>query len=78
MDGTGAAARQETVVLRGSRIESVGGDPAVPPGARVIDAAGQTLLPGLFDLHTHLSASAASGLRRGLGKELWRRTWRAE
>ena len=31
---------------------------------------GQTLLPGLFDLHTHLSASAVTGLAGDWGKSL--------
>ena len=48
VDGTGAPAREATVVIRGSRIEAVGKDAEVPAGARVVDAAGQTLLPGLF------------------------------
>lgn len=55
IDGTGAAPRKETVLMRGDRIDAAGPDIAVPPGARVIDASGQTLLPGLFDLHTHIS-----------------------
>src|SRR5205809_915247 len=69
-DGTGAPARQVTVVINGARIEAVAADAAVPAGARVIDAAGQTLLPGLFDLHTHLSASAVTGLSGDWGKSL--------
>lgn len=58
IDGTGAPPRQATVVIRGGRIESVGDGP-IPADARVIRAGNRTLLPGLFDLHTHLSASAA-------------------
>jgi cytosine/adenosine deaminase-related metal-dependent hydrolase len=44
-----------TVVLRGERIVAVGpdGSVAVPSGARVIDATGKTVLPGLWDMHTH-------------------------
>jgi len=44
------------VVVRGDRIVSVGGvsDP-MPPGARVIDLSTRTGLPGLIDLHTHMT-----------------------
>ena len=60
VDGTGAAARIETVLLRGDHIVAVSPDVVVPKGARVIDGSGQTLIPGLFDVHTHLMASAGS------------------
>ena len=45
-----------TIVVRGELIESVGPDGRipVPAGAEVIDAAGKTLLPGLWDMHVHL------------------------
>ena len=58
IDGTGAPARAETVIVRGDRIVAVGSDVQVPRDAQVIRADGETLLPGLFDLHTHLNASA--------------------
>jgi imidazolonepropionase-like amidohydrolase len=70
LDGTGAAARPATVLIRGSRIEAVGADVAIPPGARIVEAAGQTLIPGLFDLHTHLAASAVTGAGADWGKNL--------
>lgn len=46
-----------TVVVRGNRIHSVGADGSleVPEEADVIDAAGRTLLPGLWDMHVHLN-----------------------
>src|ERR1044071_1607515 len=46
-----------TVVVEGSRVTAVGADGqvAIPPGARRIDARGKTLLPGLWDMHAHMS-----------------------
>lgn len=46
-----------TVVITGNRITAVGpdGKVPVPEGAQVVTATGQTLLPGLWDSHGHLS-----------------------
>ena len=70
MDGTAEPPREATVIIRGQRIEAVGPRLPVPPGARVIRAKGHTLLPGLFDLHTHLPYSAVAGLSGDWGKIL--------
>ncbi|HET6602709.1 MAG TPA: amidohydrolase family protein [Xanthomonadaceae bacterium] len=44
-----------TVVVRGNRIAAVDRSErvAVPEGARVIDATGRTIMPGLVDTHAH-------------------------
>jgi imidazolonepropionase-like amidohydrolase len=44
------------VLVRGDRIAAVGPAETVsaPPGAVVIDLPGETLIPGLMDLHSHL------------------------
>ena len=56
-DGTGRAPVPNAVTLvRGDRILCAGsaGECPVPEGARVIDAQGQYLIPGLVDSHVHL------------------------
>ncbi len=51
------------VVIEGDRIVEVGpaGSIPEPPGATVIDLAGHTLLPGLFDAHVHLGGVPGDG-----------------
>jgi imidazolonepropionase-like amidohydrolase len=55
LDGTGKTIPNVTVVVRGSRIVSVGPNAAVPAGARVYDLSSLTLLPGMIDVHDHLA-----------------------
>lgn len=52
-DATGAAPHLANVVIRDGRIAEVGPDVKAPRGARIIDARGEALLPGFYDLHTH-------------------------
>jgi imidazolonepropionase-like amidohydrolase len=55
IDGRADAPRHnQTIVIRDNRIEAVGDNVAVPPGARVIDLSSSTVLPGLIDTHTHI------------------------
>ncbi len=55
IDGTGApAVEHATVVIRNGRIVSAGTAPP-PPGMRVIHAEGKSLLPGLWEMHSHYS-----------------------
>lgn len=62
VDGTGRpAADDQTIVVRGGRIAAVGRGVPIPPGARVMDLTGHTVIPGLVQLHEH---TYLGGLRR--------------
>ncbi|MEJ1996496.1 MAG: amidohydrolase family protein [Limibacillus sp.] len=41
------------LLIEGNLIKQIGDDIAVPTGAKIIDAAGRTLIPGLIDAHWH-------------------------
>ena len=43
-----------TIVVEGNRIIAVGADVDVPDDAKVIDASGKTIMPGIVDAHAHL------------------------
>ena len=67
-----AGVDDQTVVVRGARIMAVGpaSSTAVPSDAERVDGRGRTLLPGLFDMHMHATASdglldVASGVTAG-------------
>jgi imidazolonepropionase-like amidohydrolase len=58
IDGTGAPAKPDmALVITGDRISALGPTTSVrvPPGARVIDATGKFVIPGLWDMHGHLT-----------------------
>src|SRR5262245_14893370 len=70
IDGTGAEPSKQIVVIRGDRIETVAPKIELPASARRIEAEGMTLMPGLFDLHTHLPYSSVSGALNDWPKNL--------
>jgi imidazolonepropionase-like amidohydrolase len=56
-DGTGVPAREGTLVIERNKIVKIlpANSSDWPKDAQVIDVSGKTVLPGLIDLHTHLT-----------------------
>ena len=57
----GTLIENPVVVVEGGRIATVGKEP--PPGVAVTDLGAVTLVPGLFDMHTHVAISGTPKLR---------------
>src|SRR5437867_5935384 len=62
-DGTGAPAREATIVIENNRISRIvaPGTSGWPADARILNVAGKTVMPGLIDLHVHLTVSGDPG-----------------
>jgi len=57
---TGEVTRPASIVVDGNRIAAVNPE-SLPAGATVIDLGERTLLPGLLDMHTHLTLDFFTG-----------------
>lgn len=51
---TGKIALNQIILVEGQDIKEIGADVKIPAGVTVIDLSKQTVLPGMFDAHTHL------------------------
>ncbi len=51
---SGAVAVNQVILVEGQTIKAIGPDVKIPSGAAIIDLSNRTVLPGLFDAHTHL------------------------
>ena len=75
VDGTGAGARQASVLVDGDSIREVRRGLQAPPRAERIDASGLVVAPGFIDMHAHefgvlTDPAADSKLRQGVTTEL--------
>jgi len=57
---SGDVVERGTIVVRGGKIEAVGADVTIPAGAKLVDAAGKTIMPGLVSAWSRAGMSAPS------------------
>lgn len=60
--GNGERIDNGDVLIVNGRIEAVGQNVSAPAGARIIDAQGRWVTPGLIDVHSHLGVYASPSL----------------
>ena len=54
----GAPINNGSVLIQAGKIVSVGSNVSAPAGARIIDATGKTVIPGMIDNHSHIGAKS--------------------
>src|SRR6266478_6463427 len=57
----GRVLEKQIILLRGKKIEAIGGELKIPAAAKILDLSTKTVLPGLIDCHTHLADGAHDG-----------------
>ena len=62
---TGKVEGNQIILVEKGKITAIGSGLAIPSGATVIDLSRATVLPGLFDAHTHLCMSVQKGRDNG-------------
>ncbi len=73
---TGATIDKGTVVIRDGKIAEVGANVRVPSEAKVIDATGLSVYPGLINSNTILGLNEVGARCGGYGRH--HRTWRLQ
>jgi len=63
-DGTGSAAKAATVVINGNKVSAILSPESRdwPEGAEVVELNGKTVMPGLIDMHVHMTYKEQGGM----------------
>lgn len=61
--GNGEQLEKGDILVIDGKIEKVGQELSAPRNARVVDAAGKTVTPGIIDVHSHLGVYASPGVQ---------------
>ena len=63
LTGTGNEILKGSILISSNKIKAIGESLSKPPGAKVIDANGKWVTPGIIDIHSHMGVYPAPGLR---------------
>ena len=63
LTGTGKEIIKGSILISSNKIKAIGESLSKPPGAKVIDANGKWVTPGIIDIHSHMGVYPAPGLR---------------
>src|SRR5277367_7085445 len=63
LTGTGERLEGADVLISNGKIESIGKGLTAPADARIIDAHGKWITPGIIDIHSHLGVYASPAVK---------------
>ena len=63
LTGTGKEILKGSILISSNKIKAIGESLSKPPRAKVIDANGKWVTPGIIDIHSHMGVYPAPGLR---------------
>ena len=63
LTGTGKEIIKGSILISSNKVKAIGESLSKPPGAKVIDANGKWVTPGIIDIHSHMGVYPAPSLR---------------
>ena len=63
LTGTGKEILKGSILISSNKVKAIGESLNKPPGAKVIDANGKWVTPGIIDIHSHMGVYPAPSLR---------------